>query len=272
MFDLWRELVRRNAPLAWVGLAHLVLFVALACLVPFDAGEIQGIDRWFKPMKFAVSIAIYVWTLAWFLHYLKPSGRRLVGVISWVVAVTMSIEIFFIVIQPARGAISHFNNATPLDAGIFSFMGVAIMINSLAAFCTLILFFISTPRIPTSYLWGIRLGLLVFLLASAEGGFMVGHGSRYVPDNVSLGSPSPGLPFVNWSRREGDLRVAHFVGLHALQVIPLVGFLLHLYSRKRRLIHPVAWTIAFAVIYAALAAGLFIQAMAERPLLAEMPL
>jgi len=40
----------------------------------------------------------------------------------------------------------------------------------------------------------------------------------------TVGAPDglPGVPGTGWSRKHGDLRVPHFLGLHGAQVVPLV--------------------------------------------------
>ena len=82
-----------------------------------------------------------------------------------------------------------------------------------------------------------------------------------------MGAPDggPGLPFVNWSTRHGDLRVAHFFALHALQVLWFIGWRLS-HSRVSQVM-AVATTWLVALAYAGGVWVLFSQAMAARPLL-----
>ncbi|MBA3440844.1 MAG: hypothetical protein H0T92_13340 [Pyrinomonadaceae bacterium] len=262
--DFCRELFRRNKILASVALANLILFFVLAFIAPFDSHVILGVNRWFKPMKFALSIAIYTGTLAWLLAYIAHRTWAM-RVISWGVGVSMIVEIFCILLQPARGTTSHFNTATGFDVAVFSLMGIMIIVNTLLAACAFILFFTTTAPLPAAYLWGIRLGLGIFILAGIEGTFMLSRSSH----SVGLHDGGPGLPFVNWSRGGGDLRIAHFMSLHALQLIPLAGFVLHRHSRKLPISDPTRWTFVFASVYVSLATLLFLQAMMGRPLIPQ---
>jgi len=94
--------------------------------------------------------------------------------------------------------------------------------------------------------WALRLGLGLTVVGSALGGFMLGPTAEQLDaarrpggtlvtagaHTVGGSDGGPGLPGTNWSTQHGDLRVAHFLGLHALQFIPLVGWLA---ARARRL-------------------------------------
>jgi hypothetical protein len=255
-----RTLYESNKLLTLTGWFHWALLAVLICIYPFDTQSILGVDRWIKPMKFSTSIAIYVWTLAWYLRYLT-NRMRAVRFISWGVAISVISEIVCIVAQAARGTTSHYNVATAFNAVVFAFMGVMIGINTFLVLYTLVLFLKEEPQIPRAYLWGIRFGLVVFLLASLVGVVMI----RHLAHTVGALDGGPGLPFVNWSREHGDLRVAHFAGMHALQILPLAGFLLHRSRRPESV--QVAYTFAISFLYLALAVFLGVEAWQGRPLI-----
>jgi hypothetical protein len=258
MIGLWNELLRRNQVLAWAGLANLVLFAVLAGVAFFNSTQIFGINRWIKPMKFAISIAVYHWTLAWLLSYLKGRETQ-IRWIAWGTVIVMFCEIILILVQAARGTHSHFNISTPLNAMIFSLMGILIAASSLLAGYVTALYFTSPIDLSPAYLMGIRLGLLLFLLGSLEGGYMAstrGH-SVGVPDG------GPGLALTNWSTTGGDLRIAHALGLHALQALPIAGAFFDWFGKQ-----PALLTVAFAGLYFLVMTGLFIQAVSGHPLIA----
>jgi hypothetical protein len=265
-----RTLYHSNRILTLTGWFHWLLAAVLLLIYPFDSRTILGISPWIKPIKFSVSIAIYVWTLAWYMRYLqwdRPPGvsnpvSRSVRIISWGVAISMVTEIACIVMQPARGTTSHFNGATTFDAAVFMLMGVMIAFNTVLVAWVLVLFCKPGLPIPPAYTWGIRCGLLLFLLAGAEAGLMIQHHAH------TVGAPDGGvgLPLINWSREHGDLRVAHFLGMHALQILPFAGFLMARSQRgessQRR------YVLAFAFLYLVAMLVLTWMALQGRPLVA----
>ena len=261
--EILSEVYRRDRVLALTGWGMLALFAVLLAVAPFDARTIAGLNPWVKPMKFCVSITAYVWTLAWFVGYLR-THRHAVRLVSWGTALVFVGEMACIVTQAARGVTSHFNVKTPFDGAVFSTMGMLIAFNTLLVALTLALFFLRTSRpLAPAYLWGIRAGLVLFLLGSLEGMAMISNMAH------TVGAPDggPGLPFVNWSTRAGDLRVAHFLSFHALQLLPLAGFLLSRHRPEWPRQRQVACVLALAFVYAAGVSLIFWQATAGRPVL-----
>lgn len=255
------EVYRRDPVLALTGWGTAALFVVLLAVAPFDARTVTGLNPWVKPLKFCLSVTAYVWTLAWFVGHLRSRWVRLV---SWGTALVFVVEMACIVSQAARGVTSHYNIKTPYDGAVFSLMGLMIAFNTLLVAVTLALFFLRVSRpLGPAYLWGVRLGLLLFFLGSLEGMAMVSN----MAHTVGAADGGPGLPFVNWSTRSGDLRVAHFLAFHALQLLPLAGFALGRYRpgwpRRRQ----VACVFALALLYTACVSLVFWQAVAGRPLL-----
>jgi hypothetical protein len=230
--DVWN----RNRPLVALVLAMLVVAaVALLGLV-IDPRLIAGAPAWMKPLKFAVSIAVYAVTLLWMLRFI-PDRPRLVAAISWGVFLGFGVEMTLIVMQVLRNTTSHFNVATSFDAAVFGAMGAVIsgmwLLNAVVAFLLARRRFAESPIV-----WGVRLGLLAGLLGMTLAFLM----TRPTPDQAHLaptGTSSivgahavgvldggPGLPVVGWSIEGGDLRIAHFVGLHGLQALPVLGLAL----------------------------------------------
>ena len=211
------ELYQRNPLLTLVGMLMLSLFVLFGFFSFLDERVLYGVSIWNKPMKFSISIAIFLWTMAWLMDEL-PQLAFVEKTSRWLIAL-MSVEIIIISIQAARGVPSHFNITTWYDAALFNIMGLAIFINTWWVF-RVMLAYGKLSHLEKAYRWGVQFGMLIFILSSLEGYVMaarLGH-------TVGAADGGPGLPFFGWARDFGDLRVAHFVGLHALQILPLFAW------------------------------------------------
>jgi len=267
MRNFLRELYRRNPPLVALGWLLIAAFLFAFVASFFDSRTVTGVNTWIKPMKFCLSVTAYLWTLAWFLHYVRDS-RRSFNLISYSVTVLMFIEMVCLISQAARGVQSHFNFSTSYDAAMFLMMGMMIYLNLLFDVWAFGLFLMKKPAISSSYLWGIRLGFFLFLIFAFQGQLMISRMAH------TVGGPDggPGLPMVNWSTTGGDLRIAHALGLHAFQIIPLIGWLLFKYHDRLNFIgsHAAAFTVLFSIIYAGVCFGLLAQALAGKPLLSFM--
>ena len=202
--NFFAELHRRNPVLSWMGWANVALLLFALAAAPFDSRTVTGLNPWIKPMKFAASVAVFVFTMAWLLEHVKRY-RRTVRAVSWGIAVVFAVEQACILLQAARGTISHFNVKSPFDAAVFALMGVMIVVNTALVLVVLFLFFRRTEPIAPAYLWGIRLGIIIFVAAGLQGFAMTSQ----LAHTVGAPDGGPGLPFLGWSTRAGDLRIAH---------------------------------------------------------------
>jgi hypothetical protein len=227
---LWRV----SPPLTAVGLLMLAaLALALVGLIA-DPRLITGVPAWLKPAKFAASTAIYSLTLAWVFTALPAweKTRRLVG---WATAAIFVFEVAIIDVQAWRGTTSHFNISTPLNAVLFAAMGTAILLQTLASVAVAVALWRQRSFEDRSLAWALRLGMTLTIVGAATGGLMTRPTTAQLAEARltdrmpiagahTVGGPDggPGLTGTGWSLEHGDLRVPHFVGLHALQMLAIV--------------------------------------------------
>jgi len=262
-----------------IATAALMLIVLAGAIVGLvvDPTIITGAPAWLKPAKFAVSITIYTVTLAWFFTFL-PEWPRLRRAIGWGTAATMVIEMAIIGSQAWRGTTSHFNVATPYDAALFRIMGLTIVSQTLATITVAVALW--RQRFDdASFGWALRLGMILTIVGAMTGGLMARPTREQVAakragvhltvaGSHTIGAPDggPGMPGTGWSTKAGDLRIAHFFGLHAMQTLPIVALVL-----ARRRLQPQQRThLVFiaAASYATLYVMLVVQAFRGIPLVA----
>ncbi|WP_051793134.1 hypothetical protein [Amycolatopsis jejuensis] len=265
-------------------LAGVLAVATVACIIALlaDRRTVLGAPVWAKLFKFAISGGLYFFTWSWLVSLLPARFRRVANGATTLASVLFAGEYAVMLLQAARGRPSHFGNATPLDAALFGAMGVMVTIIWVATLVVTVLLMF-TKLEDRGVHWAVRTGAALSMVGAGLGALMTGptpeeqaviaatgHSDLVGGHSVGVAEGGPGLPLLGWSTTGGDLRIPHFVGMHALQVLPLLAFGLSvLATRVPRLNSAVrsrlVWTATAG--YAGLVALVLWQAERGEPLI-----
>ena len=230
--------IRWHRPLLVLAAAMGVLVAVCLIGLVVDPRQSLGVNVWEKPLKFAISTAIYAVTWSWLIGQLQRFQR-----VAWwagtISAILLLIELVIITGAAAAGITSHFNVSTPVNTVLWSIMAASIGTLWVATFVVSIILF-RNPLGDRARTLAIRAGALIALAGMALAFLMTGPTAAQLDDwqgiagahTVGLADGGPGLPLLGWSTVAGDLRIPHFIGMHALQVIPLALILIELAARR----------------------------------------
>ena len=274
--DTLLERLRRAAPaLTIVGFVMAVDWVFCLIGLVVDRRVITGAPAWLKPAKFALSTMIACWSFAYCIASITI-WPRFVRALDILLAAGLFLEIALIDMQAARGTTSHFNNGTHFDAMVYAVMGLSIACIWLSMLLLTIVLF-RQPFAGSAWGWSLRLGMVLALFGTGSGGLMTMPSSRQLAEAHAtgrmpivgahtVGAPDGGrgLPVTGWSVEHGDLRIAHFIGMHGLQVLPLLAW----WIARRRLPQGTQRHLVFslAASYLALFLLLLWQAFRGQPI------
>lgn len=236
--DLHAELMRRQPLLTGFAWFMLTLMLPTLVLYGLDDRTWRDVPIWAKSLKFMASTALFSATTAWFIGLLPETFRnsRSMKRLAWTLVLTSSFEVGYISLQAALGQGSHHYVSDPLHAALFGLMAVAAVM--LTATQVVLAWWIarhSTSR-HTVLTQAVVAGLVLTFLLATVSGFLLG--GQQPPAGV-------GLPIVGWHIGGTDARPAHFLGVHAQQLVPLAGLAL----MRCRLSHPSSWLAVVVLGY-----------------------
>jgi len=261
--NLFEPAYRGQPLLAIVGTFMLCAILPTALAMGLDERTLNGVSVWLKPLKFEASLAVHLLTLSWLMIFIPETERRglIVKALVAVILATALFEIAYIALQASTGEASHFNLTTRTTRLMYSLMGIAAVALLVATGCIgLLVLRHGDVHDPVAFAAGLGL-VLGSVLGATTGLYMGGQPGHWVGGSVS---DANGLPIVGWSRTGGDLRVAHFVWLHAIQALPLTAWVF-----AGRITAERGKTIVYitAILLAAVTGIVFTQARLGLPLI-----
>lgn len=206
-----KELHKRNNVFFYLGVGLVILFMIFLSTFTICQHPVYKICSWLKPFKFALTFAIYVASLGWYMEYLKTSlGERWIKCLSWVVSILILSEMGITLMQ------SLLTSDTGIDQHLYILGNLIIVTNTAVATYIGLQFFRKISIKPISYLWGIRSGFIIFILSGVLGAFILRRYGQTPPNPDQYG-----IPFTNFSSVRDILVSLHFLGIHSLQLLPL---------------------------------------------------
>jgi hypothetical protein len=253
-----------------VGMAMLLVAAMTLALALLDARLFQGVSTWAKPLKFQLSTGLYLLTLALFMAWL-PAGKKQTWLARYVVWSAIGAGIFevaYITWQGAFGLASHYNQTSAFYSAMYTMMGVGAVILTTASLALAIVIARSPAyALPRALKHAVVLGLLLtFVLGTGFGSYLGAQRTGHWVGGAL--TDAGGLPLFNWSRTGGDLRVAHFFGIHAMHFVPAIAALAA--SVRLPWAKYVAGVWLLAVGFSVLTVWTFVQAARGQPFLSGL--
>lgn len=250
------ELDRRQKPLARAGWVSLALLLLCLTAMTADARLINGVSVWTKPAKFAATFVAWYWTLAWAWGVLEPAAQRgaTARLVLWGSLAAGGFEMGWIAFRAALGQPSHFATDA-LGEIMYQLMGAgAVTLVALAATLgVLVLRRGDAARQAPGWRFAVGWGLvLTGILGGVTGYTSSSSGGPHIGGTLS---DAANLPPFYWSRDGGDLRAAHFLGVHAMQALPVLALLLPSASTRLLALGAAGWTVLTLAVFIAALAG-----------------
>ena len=123
--------------------------------------------------------------------------------------------------QRWRGVPSHFNTVTAFDTAVFQLMGLLVAIAALGIVIVTVRALISLPAAASSMRLAIRAGLLLLVAGQILGQLILVNGATVLHTQAGAN-----LARANVFGLAGQMKVPHAVALHAIQVLPVLAWLL----------------------------------------------
>lgn len=237
------------------------LTLVMVAMLLLDARLLAGEPVWHKPLKFSISFALLFSTLSLVVGRLQNRWRN-----SWVLVSSAGaagaaflFEMAYISVQAARLQTSHFNDSTAFHEMMYGLMGVGATVLMLSIAGVGLAVHLDKeaqfgPRLRLGIVTGFALAVVLTFWVAGE---LAENGGRYIG---TPSDPELKLFLLGWSTEVGDLRPAHFFALHAMQILPALGFLADRYDWSARFI----WFAA--LLYAIFTAMVFFKALQGIPL------